>query len=194
MQRKDPKKTARRRALRSFFITLILLIVGVPIGLICWPHAAIDVPIQTDPSAQVERFLEEVARRRGTGVPVPRTVFSQRNLNAFLGEHSDPGSMVYSGILVSETSILLVINEPFGPIELSTRLILEPPEEETGPFTATNLWIGHFPVSPRLAKAWTQAMAERLELGLHRDLWNEITLAGVGRSGGVVVDVNWETP
>ena len=192
--KENPKKKAFRRALRTFIITWVFLSLAVPGGLIIWPHAAIDVPIQQDPSLQVERYLEEVTKRRRERVPIPRTVFFERNLNFFLGQNNDPEVNRYSGIVLSETAILLVTNEPMGPFEISTRLILEPEdvEEGTGPFVPTKLWVEHFPVSTRYAKTWTQWLAVRFGLNLDKRLWDEIRILGVGRTGGVVVDVEWD--
>lgn len=192
--KENPKKAAARKAIRSFILTWIFLTIAVIVGLVIWPHAAIDIPAQADPSNQVERYLTEVRRRREAKIPMPRTAFSQKNLNAYFGKNNNPDINIYSGILLSESRVLLITNEPLGPFELSTRLILEPTEEEERtPFTVSKLWVGHLPLPIRYTKSWTIPLAKRFGLNLDEELWEEMTVLGVG-SAGLVVDVKWENP
>lgn len=184
----NPRRVAKRHAFRSFVNSVIFLALVAVLGLVFWPYSAMDVPRASDSTQQVARYLEEVDRRRDAGLPVPRALISQRNLNAFLGQNSDPDAHKLLGVLLSEDRILLVANEPVGPFHLSTRLVLRPAEGTGGPFLPADLWVGHLPLPTSLVTPWTQQLADRFGLELDPELWEMFRISGVGRNG-VVVDV-----
>ena len=190
-KQKNPKAAAARKAIRTFVITWISLTILIVVGLVLWPYAAIDIPVQVDPSNQVERYLKELNRRRDQKLPIPRTAFSQKNLNAYFAKFNDPEKETSSGVLLTEGRVLFITNEPFGPFEVSTRLILEPKKDTKTPFFVSKLRVGHLPIPVAFAPSWSQSLAERFGYDLDDTLWDELTILGVG-GAGLVVDVKWE--
>jgi hypothetical protein len=190
VQIENPRKVAKRHAFRSFLSSLVFLALVAVIGLSLWPYSTVDIPGGEDPSRQVERYLEEVRRRMEAGADVPTALISQRNLNAFLGQNADPENSKLIGALLSESRILFLANEPLGPFQLSTRLVLKPVEGTTTPFVPENLWVGHLPLPTAWATPWTQQLADRFDLDLENALWDRLRIDGVQRNGVVVNVIN----
>jgi len=182
-----PKKVAKRHAFRSFLSSLLFLILVSIFGLVLWPYAAVDVPVSSDQSRLVQRYVDEVERQRDSGGRMASILIPQRSLNAFLGQHGDSEAGKLLGTLVSESRILLIANEPLGPFNLSTRLVLKPEEGTTTPFVPTKFWVGHLPLPTAISKPWTQQLADRFELELDSELWDEVKVKTVSRDG-IVVD------
>lgn len=188
-QLENPRKVAKRHAFRSFVNAIVFLTLVAVIGLALWPYPAVDVPVANDRSRQVERFLEEVRKRRASGTEVPTAVISQRNLNAFLGQNSDSDARKLLGTLLSESRILLIANEPVGPFNISTRLVLAPVEEEQGPFVPENFLVGHLPLPVAVVPEWTKQLADRFDLNLDPEVWEEMRIEQVTQNG-VVLEID----
>ncbi|MDF3130351.1 hypothetical protein P0Y35_14180 [Kiritimatiellaeota bacterium B1221] len=177
----EPAKGAK--AFRNAINSLLFLAIVSVIGLAFWPYASLTVPVASDPGRQVERYLKIVENTLGSETELPVSKISQRNLNAFLGQNNDPDTHKLLGAVVSGSEIELIANEPMGPFNLSTRVVIDPqPAEGANPVSI--FWIGHLPLPGFWAVPWTRSMADRFDLDLEPEFWNHLEITEV--NSGIV--------
>jgi hypothetical protein len=170
------KNTGAGLAIRNALKSLVFICIVAVVGLAFWPYSAQNIPAVTDNSNQVERYLAIAvdALEKGTSIQVAR--ISQRNLNAFLGRNGDPENNKLLRAIINTPRILVIANEPVGPIHLSTRIVLDEVEDGTG-YEVADLWVGHMPMPSFWAKPWTISLARRFELDLDNRLWDHLRVS-----------------
>lgn len=179
-----PENTGRelspaKRAFRSALNSLLFVLVVAAFGLAFWPYAAVKVPTGRDPGQQVARYVEGVNRAlENHQENLPPARFSQNNTNAFIGRNNRPDDRLLAGVIFSGSDLELIVNEPLGPLNLSTRLLMKPAAGGGAP-VVTDFWIGHLPLPAFWAKPWTRSLARRLDLGLDPVLWDHLQIQRV---------------
>lgn len=167
-----------KKAIRSAINSLLFVVIVAAFGLAFWPYARLSVPSARDPGQQVERYLALLTEAVGNDQKLPVARFSQNNLNAFLGKNNRPDDSKLLGVVLSSPQLELIANEPLGPFNLSTRLVLKPgsrPER----MVVSDLWVGHLPLPGFWAKPWTRSLAKRFDLGVDASVWDALISAKV---------------
>lgn len=175
------KKSGAGLAIRNAFKSLIFICIVAAVGLAFWPYSALSVPQGTDDSKQMERYLEIAEKALDDGTPIQEARFTERNLNAYLGQNSDPDSSRLLGAILNSPRVLVVANEPVGPFHLSTRVVLDPAADGSG-YEVTDLWVGHLPLPTFWAKPWTISLAKRFDLEVDRRMWDHLRIRRVESS------------
>lgn len=175
------KNTGAGLAIRNAFKSLLFICIVAVFGLAFWPYSALSVPQGSDESKQVERYLEIAEKALDDGTPIQEARISERNLNAYLGQNSDPDSSLLLGGILNSPRVLVIANEPVGPFHLSTRVVLDPAEDGSG-YDVTDLWVGHLPLPALWAKPWTISLAKRFGLGADKRLWDHLRIRRVESS------------
>ncbi len=178
---KEPAKGAK--AFRNSINSLLFLAIVSVVGLAFWPYASLTVPIASDPGKQVERYLQIVENTIGSETELPVSKISQRNLNAFIGQNNEPDNNKLLGVVISGSEMELIANEPIGPFNLSTRVVVDPQAGDAENMVSI-FWVGHLPLPGFWATPWTRSLADRFDLDLEPELWNHLKISGV--SGGIV--------
>ncbi|WFB37115.1 hypothetical protein P3T73_04995 [Kiritimatiellota bacterium B12222] len=166
------------RAFRSAINSLLFVVVIAAVALAFWPYAKKSVPVGRDPGRQMEQYLLLADKAFSDGTTLPEARFSERNINAYIGQNNDENAGKLMGVILSAPNAQFIANEPVGPFNLSTRVMLKPKGEE-GSLEVTDFWIGHLPLPTMLVKAWTYSLSERFDLNLDQELWNQLTLEQV---------------
>lgn len=172
------KKSGAGLAIRNAFKSLLFICIVAVIGLAFWPYSALSVPQGTDDSKQMERYLAIAEKALDDGTPIQEARFTERNLNAYLGQNSDPDASLLLGAILNSPRLLVIANEPLGPFHLSTRVVLDPVEGGSG-YEVTDLWVGHLPLPTIWAKPWTISLAKRFELKADQRLWDHLRIQRV---------------
>lgn len=167
------KNTGAGGALRNAFKSLLFICIVAAVGLAFWPYSALTVPVATDDSNQVERYLAIAEEALDKETAISEARISERNLNAYLGQNADPDSNRLLGAVINAPRIIVIANEPLGPFNLSTRVMLEPAGEGAG-YEVRDLWVGHLPLPTWWAKPWTISLAKRFELEADKRLWDHL--------------------
>ncbi|MGA0333491.1 MAG: hypothetical protein ACO3N7_08000 [Kiritimatiellia bacterium] len=173
---KEPSSAAK--AFRSAVNSLLFLALVAVLALAFWPYAATTIPAGQDPNKQVERYLAVVEEAIDQGKELPVTRISEPNVNAFVGQNNEEQKRKLLGIRLNTPRLELIANEPLGPFNLSTRLLMEPPEGGGAP-VPVNFWVGHLPLPPFWAKPWTRSLAARFDLELAPELWEHLRIEKV---------------
>ena len=173
---KEPGKGAK--AFRNALNSLIFLAIVAVIGLAFWPYASLSVPVAKDPGQQVKRYLKIVEETIGTDTQLPIYKISQANLNAFLGQNNQEDINKLLGAVVSAPEIELIANEPLGPFNLSTRVVLAPQSGNAENIVST-FWVGHLPLPGFWAAPWTRSMSNRFDLDLKPEFWDHLKISRV---------------
>lgn len=163
------------RAFRSALNSLLFVAVVAVVGLAFWPYAAVKVPVSSDPGNQVEKYLVVVTDALDTQKTLPQARISERNLNAYLGMNNSPEERKLLGVVLSSSTLQLLANEPLGPFNVSTRLVMKPQEGHNQP-VVTDFWVGHLPLPAFWAKPWTRSLSNRFDLDVEPELWDHIEI------------------
>jgi hypothetical protein len=175
------KKNSVGGAFKSGINALLFLAVVSVFGLALWPYASLSVPVSEDSSKSFERYLGlvEDAIENEQSLAVAR--IPQRNLNAYLGMNNQQDENKILGVVYGSTDLELIANEPLGPFNLSTRMVLKPSDDASF-LRVSDFWVGHLPLPAFWVKPWSQSLADRFDLELRKTLWDHLTLLKLERS------------
>lgn len=181
----------KRRTIRSFFNALIFLALAAGIGLALWSHPASDIPDAFGSGQGVERILEAVKSNLDGAQALPEITFSQQNLNAFLGQNANSGERKVLGAQLVDNRILVMANEPLGPLNLSSRLELLPQGGSGSPLRPTKLYIGRLPLPLVLVPFWSERVSAVFGLPWDQELYDTLEIKRA-YFGGMVIGLRSE--
>jgi len=179
-----PETTSSKRqsrmvgALKSCVNALLFLSVVAILGLAFWPYASLSVPMSEDTSNMFGRYLGFVEAAIESEETLPLARIPQRNLNAYLGKNNQPSRNRLLGAVYSSTNLELIANEPTGPFNLSTRIVMKPSGVDSE-LLVSDFRVGHLPLPAFWARPWSQSLARRFDLDVSERLWDHLTLIKV---------------
>lgn len=176
-----PETTSSKRqnsaggAFKSGVNALLFLAIVAIFGLAFWPYATLSVPVSEDTSNMFGRYLGLVEAAIESEESLPLARIPRRNLNAYLGKNNQPDQNKLVGAVYSSPDLELIANEPMGPFNLSTRIVMKP-SEEASELIVSDFWLGHLPLPAFWAKPWSQSLAGRFDLDVNERVWDHLTL------------------
>lgn len=172
------ERSSASRALRSSVNALLFIVLVAIFGLALWPYSSLRVPLASDPGNMVERYLMAAENALENENPLPLARFPESNINAYLGKNNLPDENKLLGTLFSGRELDLIANEPLGPFNVSTRIVLSP-SEKTNQLEVSDFWIGHLPLPAFWAKPWSQSVSRRFKLNTDYELWDHLDVMGI---------------
>ncbi len=157
-----------RAAFRSFLLSTLAVLLVLSLLLLFWPFFPVG---STGASARVgepRAALENWDRERLAGHPLSQQVLHEAPLNTYLD------SLVPAGrdlrVDIERDRLVLISNEPIGPLTLSTRIVLSSPTPSDPP-QVQSLWLGHLPLPPSRAPQLLRGLSRRLALPIDPSLF-----------------------
>jgi hypothetical protein len=151
-------------------------VLATALGLALWPLSTADIPVNSSGSLQVETYLDQVERLKASGRELPELHLSQMHLNAFLGQNADVDQLKLLGAVVTQDQILVMANEPLGPLKLSSRLILKPADGSNQEMVPSQLFVGQLPLPLALVRPWTERIISVFGLGVDPVLLDDLRI------------------
>jgi hypothetical protein len=160
-----------RAAIRNLLISMLVVGVVCSLLLIFWPCAPVGSDGLKGRDAELVTLLEHYQREIDANAPLTPIIVNERVFNRYVGERLDPNRRL--SVDIDAGRMVMIANEPIGPLTLSTRVVLGW-DEKTREVAVTGAWIGHFPVPPSRGPGMIRRLSRRFGLDFPESLWDQM--------------------